>query len=58
MSILLTKDNLKNFKYSKNDSTQEIVDCIKLIKKDDTCDDKAKEFKIKYLIDIILKEIS
>jgi hypothetical protein len=58
MSIILTKDNLKNFKYSQSDSTQEIADCIKLIKKDDTYDDRSKEYKIKYLIDIILKEIT
>ncbi len=58
MSILLTKDNLKNFKYSQNDMTQEIVDCIKHIKKNETYDDKAKEYKIKYLVNILLKEMS
>ncbi len=58
MPILLTKDNLKNFKYSQNEATQEIADCIKKIKKDDTCDDKSKEYLIKYLIDIIIQELT
>ncbi len=58
MPILLTKDNLKNFKYFQNEATQEIADCIKKIKKDDTCDDKSKEYRIKYLIDIIIQELT
>ena len=58
MSILLTKENLKNFKYSQSITTQEITDCIKHIKKNDTYDDKTKEYKIKYLVNILLKEMS
>ena len=40
MQTLLTKENLKNFKYSQDESTKEMIDCIKKIKKDDTCDEK------------------
>jgi hypothetical protein len=58
MQKLLTKENLKNFKYSQDESTKEMIDCIKKIKKDDTCDEKSKEYKIKYLINLMIHELT
>jgi hypothetical protein len=56
MKIIL-KENLKNFKYTQDDNTKEMIDCIKMIKKDDSCDEKSKEYKIKYLINLMIHEL-
>ena len=51
---ILKKENLQNFSYRKNSISTEIVECLKVVKNDDSCDDKTKEYKIKYLINIMI----
>ena len=54
---ILKKENLNHFSYPKNSISTEITECLRIVKNDDSCDDKTKEYKIKYLINIMINSL-
>jgi len=55
---ILKKEDLNSFKYPKDETLQEVSECLNLIKKDTSINSATKEYKIKYLINIMINSLS
>ena len=55
---IIKKEDLKPFKYCKDETLQEMSECVNLIKKDSSINNLTKEYKIKYLINIMINSLS
>lgn len=55
---IIKKEDLTSFKYRKDETLQEMSECVNLIKKDSSINNLTKEYKIKYLINIMINSLS